>query len=87
MKELGFKLKKKTVIEIPYSDKTYIHYAFMHPLHKGVTVNEYINGFIEIKASYQSSGKDSIPWNLTVSRVVTGETFRDTIYRIFVRGE
>ena len=87
MKELGFKLKKKTTVEIPYSNNTYIHYTFVHPIHKVVAVNEYINGFIEIRAHYQSSKKDPTSWNLSVSRVATSETFRDAIYKIFVRGE
>jgi hypothetical protein len=87
MREFGFKLKKKEQIAIPYTDRTETRYTFTHKIHHVVIVDEYHNGFIEIKANYKSSKKDPNPWNLTVRRSVKPDVFRDTIYRIFVLGD
>jgi hypothetical protein len=87
MRELGFKLKKKEQIKIPYTDRTETRYTFTHRIHRLVIIDEYHNGFIEIRANYKAGSKDPNQWNLTVRRTVEPDAFRDTIYRIFVLGD
>jgi hypothetical protein len=89
MKELGFKLKKKENINIPYTDNSEIRYTFVHRVYPVVIINEYPNGFIEIRANYRSQTRprEQIKWDLTVRRTIEKQTFRETIYRIFVLGD
>jgi hypothetical protein len=87
MRSIGFKLQKKDTIKIPYSNKSVTRYTFTHRIHRRVIVENYQNGFIEIKSYYRSANRDPNQWNLTTSRVVTNDSFKDTAYNIFVKGE
>jgi hypothetical protein len=87
MKEIGFKLKKKEAITIPFSNRVETRYTFFHRLHQYTTIRDYNNGFIEIQSRYRSKEKDENTWNLTVKRTVEIGSFRNTIYRIFVLGD
>jgi hypothetical protein len=87
MKEFGFRLKKKENINIAYTDRKETRYTFTHRIHQTVVIDEYHNGFVEIRANYKSASKDVNQWNLIIRRSVERSSLRDTVYRIFVLGD
>jgi hypothetical protein len=87
MREVGFKLKKKENVNIPYTDRKETVYVFTHRIHRTVIVNDYHNGFIGIHANYRSGAKEENKWHLSINRTVESSAFRDTIYRVFVMGD
>ena len=87
MRELGFRLKKKENITIPYSNRIETRYVFTHRIHSIAIVHDYHNGFVDIQARYRSSKKEPKKWDLVVSRTVRTEEFRNAIYRVFVLGD
>lgn len=87
MRDIGFRLKKREILKIPYSHRVETRYVFTHRLHSVTTIRDYNNGFVEIRSHYRSRSGENNKWNLSVMRTVEKGNFRNTVYRIFVLGD
>lgn len=87
MRDIGFRLKKRELLKIPYSNRVETRYVFTHRLHSVTIIRDYNNGFVEIRSHYRSKGGESSKWDLSIMRTVEKGNFRNTVYRIFVLGD
>jgi hypothetical protein len=86
MRDYGFQLRKREVIQLQSSSQSGIRYVFTHKLYKTVIVNEYSNGLIEIGTYYKGRKGEEPKWEANILQVVPRQELRKTVYTFFSKG-